>query len=207
MTNLIKVKKSLGKANINVKLSENRNVVTQIPLHTAITGWPVPATDYKADCEEVDKENQLHLTGDREATKRMYIAEKQMDLDYSATASFIETIANQTDDPALPISMGFHLYADKKPRSPKLVTARDGSDAGDIFVEYPKLANAGSYIGKIAEVIAGHDPVYSVAQACTITLMVIHNCKPDTKYLICVAGVFATGIGPYCNPIPFKTKE
>ncbi|MEI6124825.1 MAG: fibronectin type III domain-containing protein [Bacteroidota bacterium] len=207
MKKIIRVLKSLRKMNFMVKLAHNRNIVTQLPLHTELTNLPITVVDYKAACDDGDKEYQLHLTGDREATKRMYEAEGTLDLYYSSTAAYVETVANQNNDPALPISLGFELYAERKPRAPKLVTARDGNDAGDIYVEYPKLQYAGAYISKIAEVIAGQEPVYTVAQSCTITLMVIHHCKPNTKYLICVAGVFASGIGPYSNPITFRTKE
>jgi len=205
MVNLIRVKKSLGKVNINVKLTKNRNIVTQMPLHPEITIWPYTAADYKSVCDEVDKENQLHLTGDHEATKRMRIAEINMDKYYSGTAACVETFANQTDDAALPISMGFELYSEKKARSPKKITARDGNVEGDIIVEYPKLQGAASYVSQIAEVITGKDPVYYFGAACSITYMVIHNCKPGTKYLIILAAVYATGESPFSVPLTFTT--
>ncbi len=204
---MIKVRKSLGSINVGVKIIRNRNIVAQMPLHPSITNWPYDAADYKITCDDTEKEYILHLKGDKEATKRMYESASKMDLCYKATAGCVETYAIQQGDAAFPISMDFELYAEPKPRVPKSISIRNGNKKGDIFVEYPKLQGAAGYVSKIAEVIEDQNPVYVFAEACSITFMVIRETKPNTKYLIILAAMYASGTSPFSDPITFKTAE
>ena len=207
MSRKIKVRKSLGKANILGKIERNNNVANQIPLHAVITNPPHAKDEYLAQNEKVSTYYTLHETGDKEATILMHENEKIMDSYYYDTAEYVEKIANVQNDPSLPISMGFEVYAEKKPRAKKEFTIRDGNNAGEVFINYPKLEGAAAYRAEVAEVIKDQDPVFDHAGACSITFMVLKNMKSDTKYLIRYNGIFASGEGQASEPKPFRTKE
>lgn len=207
MSRKIKVKKSLGKVKTLEKIERNENVANQIPLHPQLVTPPHIKTDYLVVTSDCRSNYTKHLTGNHEATLLMYENEKTLDEFYYDTAEYVEVIANATDDTTLPISMGFEKYADKAPRAPKTITIRDGNHPGEIFVEYPKLEGAAAYRADIAEVVAGQDPVWSHRGACSITFMIIDDLKPNTKYLIRLNGIFASGEGPASAPVSFRTKE
>jgi hypothetical protein len=206
MTRKIKVRKSLGKANVLVKIERNENVAAQIPDHAVITHPPHTPDKITEATGKVSGYYTQHLTGDKEATKQMYVWLDILDGYYYDTAGYVEQVANATDDPSLPISMGFEVYAEPKPRTKKGLTIRDGNHSGEIFVSYPKLENAVAYRAELAEVIEDKDPVFEHAGACGITFMVLQNVKPNTKFLIRLNGIFSSGEGPTSEPVPFRTK-
>jgi hypothetical protein len=207
MSRKIKVRKSLGKANVLVKIERNNNVANQIPLHAVVTDPPHAPDAYLEQNEKVNTDYTKHLTGDKEATISMYGNEKIMDSYYYDTAEYIEILANDHNDTTLPISMGFEVYAEKKPRAKKDFTIRDGNSAGEIFVSVPKLEGATAYRVEMAEVIEDKDPAFGHGGACSITFIVVKNVKSDTKYLIRYNGIFSSGEGAPSDFKPFHTKE
>jgi len=207
MAERIKVRKSLGKVNILVKIERNRNILKQIPTHSELTDLPHTITVYTAVVDDVSANYTLHLRGDKEATIAMHEKEKIMDSYYYDTAAYVEIIANKNNDPCLPVSVGFEVYAAAKPRTKKGLAARDGNHQGEIFVSYPKLEEAVAYRCEMAEVIGSQDPKFDHAGACGTTFMAIQNVKPDTKFLVRICGIFAAEEGPFSDAIPFRTKE
>ena len=207
MSRIIKVRKTLGKANVLKKIERNNNVANQIPLHAVITNPPHAKDEYLEQNEKVSTYYTLHETGDKEATILMYENEKIMDSYYYDTAEYVEKIANEQNDPSLPISMGFEVYAERKPRAKKEFTIRDGNSEGEIFVSVPKLEEATAYRVEMAEVIEDKDPVFGHGGACSITFIVVKNVKSDTKYLIRYNGIFSSGEGAPSDYKPFHTKD
>jgi hypothetical protein len=207
MVRKIKVRKSLGKGKPLVKIERNENVANQISSHAVITTPPHTKTEILGVTQKLSDAYTQHLTGDKEATKKMYEQLDILDGYYYDMAGYVEQVANATSDSSLPISMGFEVYAERKPRTKKGLTIRDGNHSGEVFVSYPKLEGAAAYRAEIAEVIEGKDPVFGHAGACSITFMVLQNVKPDTKFLIRLNGIFSSGEGPTSEPVPFRTKE
>jgi hypothetical protein len=207
MKTKIKVRKSLGKGKPLVKIERNENVAAQIPEHAVITNPPHTPDKITEATGKVSQYYTQHLTGDKEATKNMYLWLDTLDGYYYDTAAYVEQVANATKDPSLPISMGFEVYAERKPQTKKGLTIRDGNHSGEVFVSYPKLEGAAAYRAELAEVIEGKDPVFQHAGACSITFMVLQNVKPDTKFLIRLNGIFSSGEGPTSEAVPFRTKE
>ena len=207
MSRKIKVRKSLGKATVLVKVERNENVAAQIPLHPSITNPPHAPDKITEETGKVSTYYTQHLKGDKEATVQMYEHVDILDGYYYDTAAYVEQVANTTNDPSLPLSMGFEVYAEPKPRAKKELTVRDGNHTGEIFVSYPKIEGAAAYRADLAEVIEDKDPVFLHGGACGITFMVIQNVKPDTKFLIRINGIFSSGEGAACEPVPFRTKE
>ena len=208
MARKIKVKKTLGKTPVLSKIERNVNVANQIPLHPVVTDSPHPKADILSVSSKLGDEFTLHLKGDHEATLNMYELEKTLDTYYYDIAEYIEVLANANDDTTLPVSMGFEVYEERKPRTKKGLTIRDGNHSGEVFVEYPKLGNgATAYRADLALVISGVDPVFNHAGSCSITFMILQNVKPNSKYLIRLCGIFPSGEGPMSDPVPFRTKE
>ena len=203
----IKVKKRIKEKNIMTKYGKNKLVITKMGEHEEIEDWPHTIVEYTAACKVVFDENELHLTGDKAATKRMREGEIIMDLYYYDTAKHIETIANKNNDPALPLSMGFELYAVRQPNAPKTFAATDGNNVGEIFVTYAKNHDADAYVAEIAEVIAEQEPLYVLGGASSIIFLVIPNKKPNTDYLIRLAYVDSSGLSHFSEPIPFRTRK
>ena len=207
MSRLIKVRKTLGKMNILKKIERNDNVANQIPLHPVLTTPPHAKDAYLEQNEKVNTFYTKHMTGDKEATVAMHENEKIMDDYYYDTAEYVEKVANEQNDPSLPISMGFEVYAEKKPRAKKGFTIRDGNSEGEIFVSVPVLENAAAYRVEIAEVIEGKDPEFGHGGASGITFIVVKNMKSDTKYRIRYNGIFSSGEGAPSDAKLFHTKE
>ena len=207
MINKIKVLKTQEGKPLTDKVASCQNVVTQMPLHTQITNWPHTALVFGGLCQDILDDNQLYLAGDHAAYVRMKANEKLMDGMYYDTAAHVEIFANKLNDASLPISMGFNLYAVRKPKAPKTFSARDGNNLGDIFVTYARKLKVDSYVTEIAEVIAGQNPLYVLGGACSITFMVIPNKKPGTDYLIRLAYVTSSGLSQFSDPIPFHTRK
>ncbi len=207
MDRKIKVRVTLVPKNVMVKYAVNKNVVAKMPLHPQITGWPHTADEYDAVCEEVYKEAQLQLKGDRSATKRLHKAEDKMDLYYYDIASHVETYANKLKEASLPASMGLVLWATPKARKRKSFQAANGETEKSIVLTFPRNVDAAAYIAEIAEVIDGQEPYYELGGGNSTTIITIVNKKRNTDYLIRLSIINATGIIPYLNTISFHTRK
>jgi hypothetical protein len=207
MIRKFKVHKTLGKSPILVKIERNENMANQIASHPTVPDPPHDKTEILGVTQKLSDAYTQHIKGDHEATIRMREQEGILDGYYWDMAEYVEVVANTTNDGSLPTSMGFEMYAERKPRGKKTFSIRDGNHSGEVFVEYPKLEGAAAYRAEIAEVIADKDPVFQHAGACSITFMVLQNVKPDTKFLIRLNGIFPSGEGPTSEAVPFRTKE
>lgn len=206
MIRKIRVRHSMGRVTILVKVERNNNIAAQIALHPIVTDPPHTAAEITSVTGKIMQNYTLHLKGDHQATIDMHEHENTVDGMYWDMAEYIEVLANENDDPSLPISMGFEVYAERSPRKPKTFKIRDGNHAGELFVDCPVMENASAYGADIAEVIEGREPEFKHAGSCSITFMVLKNLKSDTKYLVRIYGIFSDGEGAPSNPLPFRTK-
>ena len=195
MARKIKVHKTLGKANVLSKAERNDNVANQLLLHLVLITPPHESPDYLLKNKAVKDEYTLHLTGDKEATIRMYAAEKVMDTYYYDTAEYVEIIANKEDDASLPVSVGFEVYAERRAPASKEFKIRNGNVMGEIFLTYPSVVNAVGYRAEYAVVVEDAEPVFKHAGACGKLFMVCKNIPKDTKILVRYNAIFSDGEG------------
>ncbi len=203
---IIRVKTSIKSRNPLVVIERNQNMAIEMTSHTEITNYPHTVVEINNLCASSTIDFHLWKGGDKAAGIRLKDRIFLLRDYYRGTALCVENYANENNLPALPVEMKFELYEDPKPRGPRIFKAEDGVEAGTVNIEYPKEKGAGAYLAQVAEIISGHDPVYVILAGNKNLAMEITNLKVDTRYLIRVAGVFPTGIGAYCNPIPFRTK-
>lgn len=207
MGRIIKVKKTLGKKPVLIIVERNTNVANQIAEHAVIVSPPHTKAEILLVTGKVNENYTLHLTGDHEATERMYEYLDILAGYYWDMAEYTEVIANETNDAVLPISMGFELYAPRKQSVKKELVAADGSFANEVVLTYPKYAKAGAYRAELALVVDGEEAVFTHKWSCSITEMTLQNVPADTKLLIRLFGIFVDGERLIYQTIPFRTKD
>ncbi|MEI6124725.1 MAG: hypothetical protein WCQ95_13990 [Bacteroidota bacterium] len=203
----IRVHKTLGKIPILVKVAQNENVANKLLQYPQVVNPPHTTADYLLLTAEVKDYYTQHLTGNHKATLKMYEADKKMAIFYYETAQYIELLANQLLDSALPIGVGFRVFAIPKTRSRKGLVVKDGASAGDILIEYSRIKGALAYRVEVAEVVKGSDPQFRHGAAGGITAMTVTGLKPDTKYMIHLVPIFSRYEDLTLAPIAFRTKE
>lgn len=207
MSRKIKVRKNIVHSPILVKVERNEYMASKFASFPVLTSLPHSAVEITAVTGKVTLYYGEHVNGDKDATIKMYAQVETMDAYYYDTAEYVEIVANANNDSSLPVSLGLELYAEKGPRKPKTFKAYDGDHAGEIYFEYPVIANAAAYSIEVAEVSEGNTPVFNHENSCSITSFLITGKKPNTRYLLRVAGIFSDGEGVWSEPIPIRTRD
>lgn len=203
----IKVRKSIGRCKKLVKIERNENIATQIPLHVQLTNPPHSKDNILLVTKKMYDYYTKHLKGDEEATLLMYEAEETLDTYYWDTAEYVEYVANKTNDAALPLSMGFELYATKKTRTKKGIFLVESKLKGMTSVKFTKIKGAGAYMAEAAEINNGTKGNYFYAGSSTVTKITLKNIVPNQKYALRIKGIFKDGDHPEKESLDFTLTD
>ena len=207
MSRIIRVRKSLGKVPLLIKVERNQYIASKVPEFPVLNEPPHTPESIEAVCKNILTLYGLHLQGDKEAFISMNEQLVILDEYYFDTAEYVENMANRENDASLPVAVGFVLHAKISGRPFKSYKVYDGEHPGEIVFEFPVIENAIAYNIDVAEENADGNPIFKHENGCGVTRLLIKGKKSNTRYLFRVAGIFSKGEGPYSEPVSFRTKD